>query len=182
MAMFSRFNIKQVIFLLFGGALSVLTLSGLFSSIETSVRIQSLILGLLFLYWTARLIYIAADPDNDRVILKSQAESSVAKGLCPFCRINRSANHSLKIGYRKPHLFIAHKILWIESWRSFDESYIHLPICQRCEENYFERFRFKLFARAGLDFSFRVLQMKRGYFRGLRFPLESWNIQQTSND
>lgn len=180
--MFKRINSSQFIVLI----LDVLILFSMIASIlyfhPMSAKItMAFILG-FFLYWTLRYYWIIADPENNVVLIKSEAQFSIIKGLCPFCHENHFADDVLRVGYRRPQLdYFAYKILWIEWKDSLNELTESLPICERCKKKYLFLCKFKLFARVGLDRSYYVLERKIGYFRGRRFPFESWNIQKADN-
>jgi hypothetical protein len=120
--------------------------------------------------------------DNNIVLIKPEAQSSIMKGICPFCHENHFTDEVLKVGYRKPKSDYYSKDPESRNWDiSLEYLTISLPICEKCKEKYLLLCKFKLFARIGLDRSYCVLQRKLGYLRGLQFPFESWNIHKVDN-
>lgn len=179
--MFKRLNLKQMILFILAILILIEIVAILRSTSRLSTIFETLVIGGFVLYCTLRLFYITAEPDDSEVKLKPRARSALMKGLCPFCGTNPYRNEMLKVGYRKPHLSFAYKIFWIEWNKTFDELSIRLPICENCKKKFLALRKLKIFARVGLDRSFHVLPTKRGYFRGLLFSLESWNIKEKNN-
>jgi hypothetical protein len=175
--MLKRLNLKQIILFILAVLILIEIITILRSTSRLSTIFGTLVLGGFILYCTLRLFYITAEPDDSEIQLKPRARSALMKGFCPFCRTNPYGHEMLKVGYRKPHLSFAYKIFWIEWNKKFDELSIRLPICENCKKRFLALRKLKIFARVGLDRSYHVLPTKRGYFRGLLFSLESWNIK-----
>ena len=135
-----------------------------------------------FVYLLLRLYWITAVPENDNVLIKGKAQSSIIKGVCPFCLENHYSDETLKVGYRKPKIDYFRVNLGRIEWKSsMNELNASLPICEKCKKKYLFLCNFKLFARIGLDRSYLVLQRKIGYYRGKQYPLETWNINKIEN-
>lgn len=176
-----RINIKQLMVLVFGGSLSLFFIGLALLSPDPGLIAIFLVMSVPFFYWTARMFWIAADPRGGGVLLKPQAESSLIRGICPFCKTNPYSDETLKVGYRKPRITrFEYWIVLIRMSFAMDELITRLPICTKCKETYLALLPFRIFARLGLDRSFKVLDRKLGYFRGIQFPFEHWNIKHTS--
>ncbi|MGD0036318.1 MAG: hypothetical protein ABSC53_03390 [Bacteroidota bacterium] len=178
--MFKNTNIKQIFVLLFFGSLSVIILYGLLTHPENLNMNGNIVAIVLFLYFSIRLLFITGNMKDDKVIFKTHVQPLIEERICPFCKSNHFVNETTKVGYRKPHLYIAYKIFWIEWRRTVDELSVWLPICEECRRRYFMFFKIKLFKRFGLDPSYRVLKIKQGCFRGIRYPLEEWNFKESN--
>jgi hypothetical protein len=133
---------------------------------------------LIYLYFI-RDIY-----EDNEALLNDKARSALTVGACPFCGMHRAQSHSLKVGYRRHHLSkFAWMIFWFEYSISSSEFYVKLPICEECRRKYIESCEAK-FPRNRLwgNPSMIVLRRKTGYLRGVKYPMETWNLKPLQSE
>lgn len=150
-----RLNTKQLFVLGCGLPFLAASIFSLLQLIERSIDTaeDSAVLLLCFpiLLPLARLLYVVADPSDNRVLLTNAARGSLQQGACPFCGSMIPQTHSLKIGYRKPHTEIEYKFFWIEERRWYTEISTRLPICEECCAKFLTACRARILPR--LSFS-----------------------------
>jgi hypothetical protein len=129
--MFKRINSGQFILLIFVAIIFIsMIASVLYFHSFSAIIAMMCILGFI-MYWMLRHYWIIADPENDVILIKTEAKSSITKGVCPFCNENHFVDDVLRVGYRRPQLdYFAYKILWIEWKDSLNELTASIPISE----------------------------------------------------
>lgn len=111
---------------------------------------------------------------NNKIIWKQKSLELLEKGICPFCEKNKIGEYRIRIGYRKKRSPIKYFFLWIEINFFREELATSSPICEWCKN----RFLKKQLPEPSLT----VLEMKRGYLRGLPRQYEKGHIFKPEPD
>lgn len=177
--MLRQINKRQVLTLVIGGSVAVFLSFGFFQSVPVWVEVTLLFTIVYISYLTLRLAWIMAAPRDHSVSLKSRASAAKEKGLCCVCKKNPQGSRTLIVGYRKPteralNFQIVDALYFGEGLA--DDIQVSVPICDDCFRKYMFLSKLRFFSLLGLDRSFRVLQKKPGYVRGLRYPFDPGNI------
>ena len=176
----NQINKRQVITVLTGGSVAVFLSIAFYQSVPVWVDVALVFTIAYIVYLTLRLAWIMATPRDESVSLKPRASAAKEKGLCCVCGKNPQGSRTLKVGYRKPteralNFQVVDALYFGEGLA--DDIQVFVPICDDCFRRYMFLSKLRFFSLLGLDRSFRVLEKKPGYVRGLRYPFDPANIR-----
>ncbi len=172
-----KINIKQILTFIFIAPM----LFALYSSFQISQNIQAVIFQIIFdllaFYIFIRFLWILGNETTYEISFKKSALKNINESICPLCGLSNVSDSFLEIGYRKRKWSdFLYKVFYIKYSTRIVELTTKIKICESCKQKYLLVSKSKLLSLFHINPSIKLLKIRYGYLRGIKFPFEEWNI------
>ncbi len=145
------------------------------SNIQTLIFLT--VFDLITFYIFVRFLWILGTETDDEISYKKSAIRNINKGICPLCGFNQASDSFLEIGYRKRKWSdFLYKVYYIKYSTRIIELTTKVKICDPCRQKYLKVSKSKFLFLFNINPSIKLLKIRYGYLRGIKFPFEEWNI------